>query len=327
MRADASAGTMIDTIPGSRTDPVPGVLPLSQAVGRRMGSDVEITVVGGAPDLAARAIARISALEATWTRFDPQSELMRLNRSAGRPTTVSADLFLLVTLAVDAWHLTSGRFDPTIHDALVALGYDRSFELVAHVQDPSGTRRIAVPAPGCLGITLDAANRTITLPPAIAIDPGGLGKGLAADLVAAEVIAAGADGALVSIGGDVRVTGVGPTGHGWAISVADPFDADRDVTTLYLDDGAVATSSRLRRRWEGGHHVVDPVTARPVGNGLAAVTAVAADAATAEVATTSAFVAGPALGANAIVELGAAGLLFTDAGSMITAGPIAELLP
>ncbi len=105
------------------------------------------------------------------------------------------------------------------------------------------------------------------LPPGVHLDPGGIGKGLAADLVVGELLDRGAAGACVGIGGDVRVAGAPDDRPGWSISIADPIDARRELTRIDLDDGAVATSSTQRRTWwRGGmrlHHVVDPRTGLP----------------------------------------------------------------
>ncbi len=296
-----------------------------------MGSEVVVHVVGADPGLLTDALHHIDRLEAAWSRFRPDSELMRLNARAGERVAVSAETYRLVALAVAGWHQTDGAFDPTVHDALVALGYDRSFELLATVHEPAGRRTVAVPAPGCDRIELDPVGRTVRLPRGVAIDPGGLGKGLAADLVVDALLTAGARGAMVSIGGDLRGAGDAPDGPSWAIDVADPFDADATLVTLFLAAGGVATSSRLRRAWTRGteptHHLLDPRTARPAATGLAAVTAVAANAATAEVAAKAAFVGGPVRGARAVEALGAAALLVTDDGRAIAAGPIEAFVP
>ncbi|HET6953085.1 MAG TPA: FAD:protein FMN transferase, partial [Acidimicrobiales bacterium] len=127
-------------------------------------------------------------------------------------------------------------------------------------------------------------------------DPGGIGKGLAADLVTAELMAAGAAGALVNLGGDLRVRGEPPAGDVWSVAVAHPLDPARDLLHLGLTDGAVASSSRLRRRWtqdgRDRHHLIDPRTGGPAGSPLLAVTVVALDGWWAEAAAKSVFVAG-----------------------------------
>ena len=79
-----------------------------------MGTEVHVVVVDGDPGLLDRARAAIERLEAKWSRFRPTSELSQLNRAAGRTCIVSIETFELVNLAVQAWYLTGGRFDPTV---------------------------------------------------------------------------------------------------------------------------------------------------------------------------------------------------------------------
>lgn len=64
--------------------------------GRAMGSDVHVIVVGGPTDLAEAAVERLAELERKWTRFEPKSELSRMNANHGFPTVVSPETALLV---------------------------------------------------------------------------------------------------------------------------------------------------------------------------------------------------------------------------------------
>lgn len=136
----------------------------------------------------------------------------------------------------------------------------------------------------------------MTLPQGVGLDPGGIGKGLAADIVVRELLAAGAAGAMVNLGGDVRVAGQSRHGDGWTIVVEDPFDASKELSRVHLVDGAVATSSRLLRRWRRGdtdfHHLVDPRTGAPLAGDIAAVTVVAGAAWWAEVMSKAVFAGG-----------------------------------
>jgi thiamine biosynthesis lipoprotein len=129
----------------------------------------------------------------------------------------------------------------------------------------------------------------------VRLDPGGIGKGLAADMVAEELRAQGAFGALVDIGGDVRVSGAGPHDGAWVIDVSHP-GVDQPLLHLLVRDAGIATSSVLRRRWICGgavrHHLVDPRDGLPVRGDMVAVTVIAATTAAAEVQTKSIFVAG-----------------------------------
>ncbi len=169
-----------------------------------MGSEARI-VLGDAPEgLAAWASAELERLEQCWSRFRPDSELCRLQTGSGSWTPVSSALLLALTCAADLHRATCGRFDPTILDALERAGYDRSFELV----EPSTGTPCVVPAtsaaPGFARIDVDVDGSRVRVPRDVRIDLGGLGKGLAADLVARGLVDRGARSALVSLGGDLR---------------------------------------------------------------------------------------------------------------------------
>lgn len=271
-----------------------------------MGSDAHLLVVTepeaaagptGAARLLAGAWARIEALEARWSRFRPDSDVSVLNRHAGTPVAVSPDTVTLVARAVAAWDMTGGRFDPTVGAAIAALGYDRDFGEVAHGPHPALDHAGAGPAPGPEGIEIDVAGGTVTLPPGVRFDPGGIGKGLAADLVAEALVAAGALGALVNLGGDLRAAGDPPDAGGWAVSLPDPVRAGGELARFALPHGAVATSSRLRRRWRTAagpaHHLLDPATGRPATGDTVAVSVVADRAWRAEALATALFLTGP----------------------------------
>ncbi len=263
---------------------------------RVMGTDARVLVVGGRPGLAARAMTRLADLERRWSRFVPTSELSELNRCAGTPVHVSAETSALVARAVAAWRATGGAFDPTVVDAVVRLGYDTDLDEVQARPPATAVARPPVPAPGCGGIELDPAGSTVMLPSGVRLDPGGIGKGLAGDLVVGELLAAGAAGAMVDVGGDVVVAGDGPAGAGWTIGIDHPARPGVVAATVTLRAGAVATSTTARRTWLLGdrwvHHLVDPATGDLLPPGAA--TVVAGAGWWAEVLTKAVLVHGPA---------------------------------
>ncbi len=271
-----------------------------------------------------RAEDTLHELEARWSRFLPESELSLLNAAGGgRPVVVSPVTFALIARAVDACRRTGGTFDPTGLDAIRAWGYDRDFPEVEARRVPLGDVA-ARPFSGCSGIELDATVRAVMLPPDVTLDLGGIGKGYAADLVAADLAAAGATSVCVDLGGDLCVHGVGPYDGAWEV-VFDDADLASHWGRVRCASGAVATSTRLRRRWRRGthevHHLLDPATGAPASSGLASVTVVAGEAWWAEVLAKAAFVRGADAGAALVETEGADALLVTDTGRVIeTAG-------
>lgn len=281
-----------------------------------MGTTAHVVALDAPAGLLERARDRLDDLERRWSRFLPDSELSRLNRSAGRPVVVSTETFQLVEAAIEAWHWSRGRFDPTVAATMVAAGYDRPL-------GPPGAGRVRtsgthIPCPSPTGVVLDPYPGSITLPPGVGLDLGGIAKGAAADLVAAELLGWGAGGCCVNLGGDLRVSGRPPRPEGWTIDLAlDGAEPSRSPS-IGVVEGAVCTSTRARRTWTGPrgeeHHLRDPATGGPLDRGLTTVVVVAARARQAEVLTKTAFAAGPAAAPGLLAGVGATGLLVTDDG-------------
>ncbi len=309
-----------------------------------MGSQAHVVVVGGPRTLPEQARRRIEDYERRWSRFLPGSELSRLNAGTGRMHPVSDATWILLRHLVAAWERTDGRFDPTVLDALRSAGYRQCFEpgnpqsVVGDLSDgdlsggePTDTEGgPARAAPGCATILFDPVARSVLLPRGVRIDPGGLGKGLAADLVVGELLASGAEGAMVNLGGDLRAAGNAGADAGWVVGIDNPFLADEESYRVALVAGAVATSSRLRRTWHSGgkrhHHLIDPATGGSSLSGLAGVTVIAAEAWWAEAVAKAAFLAGPIEGCDVVTMAGATGVLTADDGSCQVLDGMAEFL-
>jgi thiamine biosynthesis lipoprotein len=258
---------------------------------RAMGTDVELLVDAGQADDALDAAEReFHRLEAILSRFCEDSELSRLNRDGW--IAAGPDLLRVVELALAARESTGGRFDPTVHDALVAAGYDRSFEDVP--EDADGRARTPAPAAGRVVVE----GTRIVLGHGVRLDLGGIGKGYAAER-AAELLAP-AGPCLVNAGGDIATRG-----GSWPVGV----ETGDEPLTRERAGGALATSGRDRRRWRRDgrelHHLIDPVTGEPSASDVLRVTVVAGDAVEAEVRAKSLFLAGAR---RATAEADAAGM-------------------
>jgi thiamine biosynthesis lipoprotein len=255
---------------------------------RVMGSRAFVVVHGGSLAMLDLAEARLRQLESWWSRFRDDSDITLANQAAGRPVVVHGDTLAVVARALDAWRQTNGRFDITTLPALLAHGYTHS--TVTHSAAPAvAGSRIGTSA---LVIT-DYTSSTLTVPAMSAIDLGGIGKGFAADIVAEEMIEAGATGALVNIGGDLVVLGRPSDDTSWYVGIEDPRNPPDHVATLRLECGGLATSGTTIRKWTqadgtAAHHLIDPANAAPSTAGVVTATVLAADAATAEVFATAA---------------------------------------
>jgi FAD:protein FMN transferase len=281
--------------------------PLTRHRFRAMGTEIELLVESdGASSALGAAEEEFHRLEALLSRFRPDSQLSRLNAEGS--LAAGPDLLRVVELAMAANDRTGGRFDITIHDALVAAGYDRSFELLPADAADTGPASAGQPA------GVDVEDGVIRLDPGVRLDLGGIGKGYACDR-AAEVLAT-AGPCLVNAGGDIA-TRAGT----WTVAV----ETATEPLTLELSGGsALATSGRDLRRWRRAgrelHHLIDPATGLPSESDLLRVTAVAYDAVDAEVTAKALFLAGAEIAVEEADRLGVPALLVTQDGRTICAG-------
>ena len=141
-----------------------------------MGTVCALAVTAEQRDRATARLAlstasnEVRACERILSRFDPRSQLSELNRAAGSWVQVDECLFDALTHAVRLRGETDGRFDPTILPALVAQGYDRSFELL----EPKPARPHDWSA-GAM-IELEPAGRRVRIEEGSSLDLGGIGK-------------------------------------------------------------------------------------------------------------------------------------------------------
>lgn len=267
---------------------------------RMMATDVSAQL-SVEPGRAAEAEAALAAcfswfaeVERRLSRFQPESELCALNRSAGSWFATSETLYAAVFVAIQAAFASDGLFNPALLHRLEALGYDRDFTLLS--QQGEGARGPHLPASqeraeplnAWRGVFFDSARRRIRLPRGVALDLGGIAKGWAAD-VALERLCQPFPGALINVGGDLRLQGGPQPGQPWTIGLRDPhaasearaipgaaLDAPATETTtdawnratLAFSRGALATSGAVRRWWrkDGAryHHLLDPRTGQPL---------------------------------------------------------------
>jgi thiamine biosynthesis lipoprotein len=255
---------------------------------------------GGRSAADAVALARRFLLDwhERFTRFDPTSELSRLNADPREVVPVSDGMARLAEAVVGAARLTDGLVDGTLLREVESAGYrtdlasplplERALEL-APPRRPAAAARDS----RWSRIEVDRARGTVTRPPGLTIDSGGLVKGLAADVLE-QTLGAHATFA-VEAAGDVRVGGAG--GISRPVQVTSPFDGSI-LHTFSLVDAGVATSGIGRRSWlradrTPAHHLLDPGTGEPAYTGVVQATALAPTALEAEARAKAAVLSGP----------------------------------
>jgi thiamine biosynthesis lipoprotein len=246
-------------------------------------------------EVLAEAAGIIRELHSCLTRFDPESELSRLNLNPEPTVAASETMRRFVHAATRAARDTGGLVDPTVLPELEAAGYVRS--LSGSGAPRAG--RLAIPPrddrskEGWKSLSVDDAAGTVTREPGLRLDAGGIGKGLAADLVAEYLSGFGPEAFTVNCLGDIRSGGIART-----VEITSPFDPARVIASIPLADAALATSGTTKRSWtrdDGttAHHLIDPRSGRPSETALAQVTAVAPTGTEAEVRAKAALLSGP----------------------------------
>ena len=196
---------------------------------------------GSAHAAAGRVRRRLLAWHEQFSRFSPTSELSRLNGDPRRVVPVSPTMARFVAAAIGAAGATGGLIDPTLVGELESAGYSANLSW-----DSLPLSRALLLAPGRAAaqpradaawsqVEVDRPARTVTRPPGVRLDSGGIFKGLCGDMLA------GVLGRHVSFAvdacGDVRFGGAG----GWRrpVRVTSPFD------------GSLAARVRARERRGG----------------------------------------------------------------------------
>ena len=282
-----------------------------------------------AAESAERARRWLTACDERLSRFRPDSELMLLNDDPAPVVRCRPLLLAAVGAAVRAAELTDGLVDATLLAEIEAAGYRDSLAGAAPLplRDalPSAPPRHAAGARAgsrWREVRVDRASGTVTRPPGLRIDTGGVVKGMAADIVARTL--AGHSRFVVDAAGDLAIGGVETGANPYEVAVEHPLTGEH-VHSVRVGAGGIATSglnSRMWRRSDGtiAHHLLDPASGRPAWTGLLMVTATAASAFEAETLAKWALLSGPD-GARRILER-QGGLSVHDDGDVELHGPL-----
>ena len=270
----------------------------------------------------------INRLEKLFSATIEQSEIFAINQYAAKQTVnVSKDTFDLIEKAKEYCNITEGAFDITIAPVVKAWGFTEEVKRVPSDEEIQQKLQLA----DNNKLHIDKQNSTVYLEyENMSIDLGGIAKGYASDKVNEILKKNDVSSAVISLGGNVSVTGKRPDGTKWRIAVQDPMNSEGYVGILNVEDTSVITSGVYQRFFEQDgkkyHHIIDTKTGKPTQTGLLSVTIVCDDGAMADALSTSVMVAGLQKGSELWRKLGNFGMIvITDSNEMYISEDIEDI--
>ena len=214
----------------------------------------------------AEALEEARRLDRLLSNYRPESELSRVNRLASRgPISVSSELFRFLSACIVYSRASEGSFDITVGPLVKVSGfYNDTGRLPQHDEVVRALGKV-----GFRHLILDEQNTTVHFAQGgMELDPGGIGKGFAADKMAEILRRAEVYSALISAGGStIYALGTPPDQPGWEVTIKDPRQPSTTIETIRLRDEAISTSGAYEKCfWADGKiwgHILDPRTGYP----------------------------------------------------------------
>lgn len=266
-----------------------------------MGGRFDITIVAQDSLLAEQnidvVIAEITRIENLISDWKPTSQVSEVNQNAGiRPVKVDREVFELTQRAIRFSEITNGGFDISF------AAMDKIWKFDGSMTEMPSAEAIkkSVEKVGYKNIVLDSIQSTIFLKSkGMKIGFGALGEGYATDKCRNMMLAKSIQAGIINGSGDMSTWGKQPNGKPWNIGITNPFDTEKLVAVVPINNGAVTTSGNYEKFvvFEGKRysHIINPATGYPA-TGLCSVTVLGPNAETANGLSTSLMVLGKTAG-------------------------------
>ena len=241
------------------------------------------------------ALDEVQRLERQMSVYREDSELSELNRRAqDSPVEVEEKLFGLLRWATRVSGETNGALDVTAGPLTSCWGFQARQGRVPTQQEIDRALNMV----GSDLVEFDLRKRSAHFHrKGLELNLGSVGKGYALDRAASFLRRSGLQRALLHAGhSTVLAEGnspVHPVTRSWPVSIRHPFQKDRDIAMIRLQNRALATSGSSEQFFihEGKRfgHIVDPRSGYPADQNIS-VTAVADSATEADALSTAFFV-------------------------------------
>lgn len=283
-----------------------------------MGTYIQQTVYGSKRVQAATAAAKsIGDLEnlISWRIGD--SDIDRLNQASGSTwTKLNPKTIALLEKSLDVAKKSDGAFDPTI------LPISSMWDFGGDNQRVPSTDEIKkyLQYVNYNDLRVDKQNSSASLKMHyMAVDFGAIGKGAACDEAVEAYRSAGADSAIIAVGGSVGVYGTKADKSPWNIAVRDPRSSETQSASMgsvSLNTGFVSTSGSYEKVFtQNGvkyHHLLNPKTGYPENNNLVSVTVVCSNGALSDALSTACFILGQEKGMALLKQYNAGGIFIDN---------------
>jgi len=253
-----------------------------EITGVTMATQYAVTVVEprqtDAVALKRRIDARLAAINAVMSTYDPDSELSRLNANASTDwISVSDSLHAVLAAARAIGRESGGTFDVTVGPLVNLWGFgpEERDGVPGDDEIDIAMRRVGLDKFELRGVPKSLRKRRGD----ITIDLSGIAKGYAVDEIAGMLEAQGETDYLVEIGGELRANGQNRTGNPWRIGIENPLSGIRDIgRAVPLTNTGMASSGTYRNFFDVDgvrySHMIDPKSGWPVRDSLAGVTVI-----------------------------------------------------
>lgn len=199
------------------------------------------------------AIRRINELEKVLSKFNPFSDINKLNMNPFIYQDLSVDTITVLNASINYSNMTNGYFNIGLGNFLSLAGIDTTVPLIGNnFFNKNFAEKNLIKIKN---------NKIKLLKNNIMLDLGGIGKGYALDEAMAILIKKGIKHAAIEFGGDIKVFGGMPNNIPWHIIIN--TNTTNDIIKLHT--GSISVSGGYLKKSTNNlnkikHHIIDPKT-------------------------------------------------------------------
>ncbi|HAK45839.1 MAG TPA: thiamine biosynthesis protein ApbE [Spirochaeta sp.] len=262
-----------------------------------LGTTCTVSIYGGTDEQFTAVENLILDIENRMSVNIKDSEISLVNAAAGQNfVKVSSDVYKVITAGIRFSELSGGTFDISIGPLVQLWDIGGGGDRIPADEDIAAAVTLVDYTRVKFNPQTKESEESIFLPVnGMALEPGGIAKGYAADAAAEYLTGDDVESALINFGGNVLTIGSKADGSNWRIGIQNPDSSRGDYIGIVSVAGkAVVTSGKYERFLIGAdgrryHHILNTEDGYPVENGIAQVSIISTDSMTADAMSTTVF--------------------------------------